>query len=210
MPQPPQCPTPDLRLLQSNGRLPPGCEAGDSKSYDLHGEPLAVGLPEAGLRIKVQREAGPSANTALAGTPPCAPSPPVHLPTLRGRAPLQQPPHLRTSRRNVSFHSTWPRTPPSPTYPGTTWWGARTLRHEQCVALETRASCGACRLSLVGRGWRAQEAVKAAQLPKRRIWGRLRSDRGRAGSRSWGTCRGQGSRGRFQVRWRGSLRSKCP
>lgn len=184
MQQPPQCPTPDFRLLQSSGRLPPGCEAGDSKSYDLHGEPLAVGLPGAGLRIKVQREAGPSANTALAGTPPCAPSPPVHLPTLMGWAPLQQPPHLRTLHFSeeclLPFHLA---TDPSQTHlPGDYVVGARTLRHEQCVAVETRASCGACRLSFVGRGWRAQEAVKAAQLPKRRIWGRLRSDRGRAGS----------------------------
>lgn len=97
-----------------------------------------------------------------------------------------------SSRRNVSFHSTWPRTPPRPTYPGTTWWGARTLRHEQCVAVETGASCGACRLYFVGRGWRAQEAVKAAQFPKRRIWGSLRSDRGRAGSTLLGDVQGTG------------------
>lgn len=80
MQQPPQCPTPDLRLLQSNRHLPPSWEAGDSKSYDLHGEPLAVGLPGAGLRIKVQREAGPSANSTGRDSTVCAftVNPPAH------------------------------------------------------------------------------------------------------------------------------------
>lgn len=166
--QPPQRRTPDLRLLQSDRRPPPGWEVRDSRSCDPQGEPQAVGLPGAGLRIRVQGEAGPSANTALVGPPPCAPSPPVHLSTLRGRAPLRQPPHLRTtstSLRSVSFlplrrlATVLSQTPTlglrgeglAPNGPSTAW----------------RLRPG--RLSFVGRGLPAQETVKTAQLPKRRV-----------------------------------------
>lgn len=112
-----------------------------------------------------------------------------------------------TSRRNVSFHSTWPRTPRSPTYPGTAWWGARTLRHEQCVAVETRASCGG--LSTLLRGKRVEgsgggESSAAPKTPdlgqasQRPRQSRLHALGGRAGGRGVGDaskCVGEGASG---------------
>lgn len=146
--QPPQRRTPDLHLLQSDRCPPPGREARDSRSCD-QGESQAAGRPEVGLRIRVQGEAGPSANTALVGPPPCAPSPPVHLPTLRSRARSRQPPYLRTLHflEECLFPSITPDHCPRPA-PHTprlrVWRGASHPRPEHCVAVETRASCRAC------------------------------------------------------------------
>lgn len=62
------------------------------------------------------------------------------------------------------------------------------------MAIGTRASCGACRLSFVGRGFRAQERVKTAQLLNP-------GPRAPASQRhAWEMCsQGQGNKGRFQV-----------
>lgn len=45
------------------------------------------------------------------------------------------------------------------------------VRPQPCAAVETRTSCGACRLWFAGRGLRAQARVKTARLRSRPTWG---------------------------------------
>lgn len=202
-----------LRLFQSDLLPWPWREAGDGR--------LQIGRPEetnlrrrgsahtgAGPRVRVQREAGPTASREMKGVPACALSP---QPTTRpppSASELPTPPLPSTSpKKGLSFLSPCLATAPSRhPYSGTTPWGARLspVWPQYGAAVETRTRGGACRLWFAGRGLRAQARVQAAQLrsrPPPGLW--LRSDRGTTGSlagetHSWGQ------------RARGRRRSECP